>query len=808
MSRCVRFAVFFVATNFLATGITLSQLTAGIDDFSRVSSLVSKREFRGAWIATVLNLDWPVFGATGVSQQQKDALVSILDKLAAVGFNAVVFQVRTECDALYNSPYDPWSVWLTGTQGTPPSPLYDPLEFAVTEAHKRGMELHAWFNPYRAERSVDNYPLASNHVTVLHPTWAIQIGTFKFLNPGLQEVRDYVATVVSDIVRRYDVDGVHADDYFYPYPPNQITHQDTATFNAYPRGISNINDWRRDNVNLLIGQIHDSVQAIKPHVKFGMSPFGIWKTGVPGGIFGLDAYSTIYCDAIAWLQRKHVDYITPQLYWAFGGGQDYGSLQPWWADSANANGRHLYTGNATYHIADTFSPTEISKQINFNRANPKVQGSVQFRALSVTDNIGGNYDLLKSDVFLYASIIPPMSWKPDGITPNAPSSLLSSNPSTNVYNLQWTAPSPASDGDTAARYAVYRFAMQTPQQSDLDNGKNLLNVVGQRSVNLRSIVDTVGVQFFYGVTSLDRNNNESSLSNIVSVAGPNPTQPVLASPANGDQNFPRGGSIRWNGSPNATAYRLEFDSTSNFGPTSMFILSNVNDTAFVPNGLGAGRTYFWRISAGNQIGTSGYSATFSFKTGWPYPPTLVSPASGTTNVPRNPTFTFTPSTGTSFRLMVIDVSTSPTVTVLDTTVADTVVYISRSLAAFRLYDWKVSAINVSGASDFSGSFRFRTMSGTLAEEGPALPEVYSLSQNYPNPFNPVTTIQVAVPFSGYVTVRVYDILGRDVATLAEEELTPGVHVFRFDGSSLPSGTYIYVLTTGETRIAKKMMLLK
>lgn len=302
-----------------------------------------KHEFRGAWIATVTNLDWPSSRLLSTGEQQAE-LIAILNSLKAAGVNAVIFQVRTECDALYNSPIDPWSYWLTGVQGQAPSPYYDPLEFAVTEAHARGMEIHAWFNPYRAYRESNSYIPAANHVTVQHPDWVITCPDgYRFLDPGLQEVRDFVSTVVADVVKRYQVDGIHMDDYFYPYPEHQFTSQDSATFSAYSRGIGNLGDWRRDNVNIMVRQVYDSVQALKPWVKVGMSPFGIWRSGVPMGIFGLDAYSVIYADAIAWLQGQYIDYLTPQLYWAFGGGQDYGKLQPWWADSASANGRHLYT---------------------------------------------------------------------------------------------------------------------------------------------------------------------------------------------------------------------------------------------------------------------------------------------------------------------------------------------------------------------------------------------------------------------------------------------------------------------------------
>lgn len=262
-----------------------------------------KREFRGVWIASVINLDWPT--SPGLSANtQKQQLIDLLDDLKELGFNAVVFQVRPECDALYNSSYEPWSYWLTGTQGKAPEPYYDPLEFAVEEAHKRGMELHAWFNPFRAVREVGNYQVSADHVSEKHPDWILTFDNLKILDPGLQEVRDYNTEVIMDVVRRYDIDGVHFDDYFYPYPPNQITDEDENTFLNNWRGFFNVGDWRRDNINIFIKQVHDAIAAEKPWVKFGISPFGIWRPGYPSGITGTDAYSVLYADATAWLQQQ------------------------------------------------------------------------------------------------------------------------------------------------------------------------------------------------------------------------------------------------------------------------------------------------------------------------------------------------------------------------------------------------------------------------------------------------------------------------------------------------------------------------
>jgi len=240
-----------------------------------------KYEFRGAWIALVRNEDWPSKPGLSTEQQQYE-LRLMLDELQANNINAVIFQVRPECDAIYQSNIEPWSYWLSGEQGKAPDPFYDPLQFAIDEAHKRGMELHAWFNPFRAEGNNVAYTLDENHVVNTHPDWIVTINNFKLLNPGLAEVRDYVIDVIMDVVENYDVDGIHLDDYFYPYPPNQIINQDIETFNLFPRNFSNIEDWRRDNVNLLVEKISDTLSTTKPSLKFGISPFGIWKVGEIG----------------------------------------------------------------------------------------------------------------------------------------------------------------------------------------------------------------------------------------------------------------------------------------------------------------------------------------------------------------------------------------------------------------------------------------------------------------------------------------------------------------------------------------------
>ncbi len=766
------------------------------------ASSVPKREFRGAWIATVTNLDWP--SSRGLSPAtQRSQLTAILDNLAASGVNAVIFQVRPECDAFYNSPYEPWSYWLTGTQGTAPGDGYDPLTFAVTEAHTRGMEIHAWFNPYRAYRETDTYPTAANHVTKLHPEWVLTCPDgYKFLNPGLQEVRDFVAKVIADVVRRYDVDGVHMDDYFYPYPEHGFTKEDTSTFHQYPRGFAfpdSLAPWRRDNVNLLIHQIYDSVQAIRPVVKVGMSPFGIWKNGVPQGIAGMDAYSTIYCDAVAWISGKYIDYITPQLYWGFGGGQDYALLQPWWVGQATSAGRQLYTGN--------YAPLGISTigaQIDFNRNSSGASGCILFRAGSVTGSFAST---LSTTSFRSPSIIPVMGWK-DTTRPQAPSNLAVSGPGMDGnYQLTWNAPAPSGDGDSIRRYVVYRFTQSSVLPSDADHPVNMLALTGVTSRIPPARIDSANVQYYYAVSAFDRNNNESGLSNVVPISAA-VQAPMLATPAEGEQNFARGGALTWQSSTGAMVYRLELASAPDFGAGALVASLQTADTTALTAGLQAQTTYYWRVAAGNQGSASPYASPASFHTGWPLPPALVSPV-GITNVPLKPTFVWRKCPATSYHIRVLNIASLPGVVVIDTVVTDTTLVCQTTLQALKNHSWTVTATNSAGESDLSVEARFRTTSIVSVTSGDGtVPMEYLLAQNYPNPFNPTTTIAFSVAQSGMTTLKVYDLLGREVATLIEDVVPMGTYSIVFEADRLPSGTYFYVLTSGPTRMVKKMMLLK
>ena len=764
-----------------------------------------KREFRGAWIYTVgaPSSDWPTSVGETMSFAQHQQLTTLLDKLAAAGINAIVFQVRPTCDALYNSPYEPWSSWLTGTQGVKPVDGFDPLEFAAQEAHKRGMEIHAWFNPYRAKLSRNSPPqIDSTNVIRRHPDWAITCPTngYVFLDPGLPLVREHVARVVADVVRRYDIDGIHMDDYFYPYAEEGFTKEDSATFRIYHRTFSypdSLAPWRRDNVNLLMKMLYDSVQAIKPVVKVGMSPFGIWKNGVPAGTSGTSGYDVLYCDAVAWMTGKYIDYVAPQLYWPFGGGQDYAKLEPWW--QSQTNGRHLYTG-----IITSVGSGVMGQQISFNRS-AKAEGSIVFSARGVS---GAFADSLKYKYYASAAAIPVMTWK-ETIPPRAPTNIRATlDPATGLYGLTWDPPLAAVDGDTARRYLLYRFTKQTYQPADLDVSSNLLALTGQPTAVPSARLDTVNQQYYFAVSALDKNNNESALSNVVPINAL-VTTPVLLVPKNLEQNFSQSGYLGWRRDASTFLYRVQVATSSDFSPSSLITTINTADTSAVLGGLVAQTTYYWRALAGNQGASGVYSSPWSFSTGWPIAPTLVSPPSGLRGVSRTPTFVWRKGSATSYRIRVTEVTHTPNAVVMDQTTSDTTFLSSAILTATTNYSWIVSASNAYGTSDWSTEARFQTGQDiTVVERDGAIPYAFDLSQNYPNPFNPTTTIRFAVPNSGPVSLRVYDLLGREIAVLVDGPLTPGYYAARFDAHSLSSGIYFYRLVASGLVETKKMQLVK
>ena len=378
------------------------------------------REFRAAWVATVANIDWP--SKSGLtSRQQQEELIALLDRAAQLNLNAIVFQVRPHCDALYASELEPWSEYLTGAMGKPPEPFYDPLELAVQEAHSRGLELHAWFNPYRAEHASSKSVRSANHVSYTNPGIVRVYGNQLWLDPGEPAAADHSLAVIMDVVRRYDVDGIHFDDYFYPYPindhkKNRIDFPDEQSWlksQAAGETMSR-DDWRRKNVDNFIERVYKGIKQEKPWVKFGISPFGIWRPGHPESIKGFDAYASLYADARKWFREGSVDYFTPQLYWKIdSSGQSYPELLRWWHQQ-NALGRHLWPGNFTSRVANpevgNWPVGEIIQQIDVTRRQPGATGNVHFSMKALMEDARGVAAALASGPYQEPALVPASPW--------------------------------------------------------------------------------------------------------------------------------------------------------------------------------------------------------------------------------------------------------------------------------------------------------------------------------------------------------------------------------------------------------------
>ena len=372
------------------------------------------REFRGLWVATVGNIDWP--SKSGLpAEQQRAELLSILDRASAAGMNAIIFHVRTNADAVYRSSLEPWGSMLTGTQGADPG--YDPLTFAVEEAHRRGMELHAWVNPFRAGNAGDSLRFAANHVSREQPDIVRRYSGGLWMDPGEPATHDRSMRAILDIVNRYDVDAVTLDDYFYPYPltdsaKQRIVFPDSASYARYGNGAS-LGDWRRGNVDRFVERLYREVHAAKPTVRVGISPFGIWRPGNPALVTGLDAYADIYADSRTWLQNGWVDYLVPQLYWRIDPPQQsFTALLDWWL-AQNSRGRHVWPGLATYRVYSATNPyplSEMTNQVAATRARGAA-GLVFYNTTSTLARGGGEIaSMLRRDFFTDAALPPAAAW--------------------------------------------------------------------------------------------------------------------------------------------------------------------------------------------------------------------------------------------------------------------------------------------------------------------------------------------------------------------------------------------------------------
>lgn len=481
---------------------------------SASAQVVPKRELRAAWIATVTNIDWPSERGLNAYQQQAE-YVELLDLLKGVGMNAVIVQVRPAADAFYPSSYEPWSEYLTGQQGKRPEPYYNPLAFMIAEARQRGMEFHAWFNPYRVSMK-DSVTFAANHPFYLHPEWFLKYGGKWYYDPGHPGAQEYVLQAIIETVRHYDVDAVHFDDYFYPYRIAGEVFPDSCSYRAYGNGYENIDDWRRSNVDFFVRELSYRVKKEKPHVKFGISPFGVWRNHDkdPDGSLtkaGQTNYDDLYADVLKWLREGWIDYVTPQLYWHIGfEAADYSVLVDWW--SRHCYGRQLFIGQAAYRIGRKGweDPDELSNQIALNRRYKEVGGSMYFSArVFAEDRLGINTKM--KALYPYPALVPAATWI-DALPPSAPSIQHVGGSQGEGVSLSW------SDTTDASYYVVYRFKQETPPSTD--NPANIAAIIPRRPSAEQHWLDTTVAKrtsYSYGITAVDRTHNESTLSPVVTV---------------------------------------------------------------------------------------------------------------------------------------------------------------------------------------------------------------------------------------------------------------------------------------------------
>lgn len=465
-----------------------------------------KREFRGAWIQAI---NGQFQGKSRETIQQN--LSRQLDVLQQDGVNAIIFQIRPECDALYESKLEPWSRFLTGVQGRAPQPYWDPLAWMVEQCHKRGMELHAWINPYRA-KTKGTTQIASTHITSVRPGSYFEYDGQYILNPGLQENRDYICRVADDIVSRYDIDGFHIDDYFYPYPaPGQLI-PDQKLYESNRGGFSNIGDWRRNNVNLFMKQLHETIRSRKPWVKFGVSPFGIYRNQSSdpkngSATKGLQNYDDLYADVLLWVNNGWVDYCVPQIYWQIGHPTaDYATLIKWW--DKHISNRLLYIGEdveRTVQYADPANPNshQLPAKRRLHQQMHQVDGTVLWYAQSVVNNVG-NYGTALRDNYWRTPALQPLMPFIDDKAPKKPKAVKDVWTS-DGYMLFWKQPKGKQWGDVVTKYVVYRF--EDKEKVDINNPSRIIAVTNQTFIQLP--YNKGDVKYTYVVTSLDRMSNES-----------------------------------------------------------------------------------------------------------------------------------------------------------------------------------------------------------------------------------------------------------------------------------------------------------
>lgn len=560
------------------------------------STIYPKREMRATWLTAVANIDWPIATTTGMQAQQKE-LIGLLDKCVEFHMNTVLLHIRPACDALYKSSYEPWSSYLNNGRGVDPG--WDPLQFCIEECHKRGLTCHGWINPYRYGKRGGYDWTGTDDTTKLnykhtHPEWLLYYKNDIYLDPAQPEVLQRIKEVVGDIINNYDVDGILMDDYFYPY--GGTTNQDAASVAKYKPADMNVGDWRRQNVNKMVKAVYDTIQSVKPWVTFGVSPFGIWTTDssvaskrgitLPYNITGGNMYAEIYCDPVAWLEEGTVDYLSPQLYWKIGGGQDYKKLSKWWGDICNRFGKHFYSSMALYRYeSGEFSATEIRNQLVYNRTvKDGAPGAIFYNTRAWTNSSKLRVNLTKENAeFHHISLPPAINWKP------AKERTMVENLTINNQTLSWTH----SDNDLHfAIYAVPNDSLKLPNV--YSRGDMLVGVSYTSTFELPTEVSAS--THHIAVSVLDKYNNEYALR----ILNEPLRQPIATTGLYPDDGIIRKlpFTFRWKAVEGADSYIIQFAKDPDM--QQIIFAQEVTDTSFetklrinlqyLPLG-----DYYWRV---------------------------------------------------------------------------------------------------------------------------------------------------------------------------------------------------------------------
>jgi uncharacterized lipoprotein YddW (UPF0748 family) len=514
--------------------------------FTPIAPYAPKREMRGVWISSVLNIDYPS-GPSPDDNFLRDTWIRLIDTHKALGINTLFVQIRPTSDALYPSKLVPWSRYLTGQSGLAPYNNFDPLEFMIQTAHARGLEFHAWLNPYRA--SMDGQTAVSfapNHVLNTHPEWCFLYNKKYIMNPGLPDVRNHIREVVKEIITRYEVDGIHFDDYFYPYKEGNQEINDYQTFQQYQAGFSNIEDWRRNNVDLLISDLSQTIRLIKPRVQFGISPFGIWRNNNrdPEGsdTRGGSSYDGLYADVRKWLRSDWIDYVVPQVYWTIGFNiADHEKIMKWWSN--NAFGKNVYSGLGTYRVGQGGSkdpawnnPNEIPRQIRLSRSLPNVFGSVHFSSKSLLNNALGVSDSLKYNYY-NTPALPPEGRKDNSLLICDPPEVRAiTSEQDGRVSIRWQ-PNTTTLKRRPFQYLVYRFKNG---QIDFTNGHNIIGIMPHNTKEYVFYDPKPETTNLYAVSVSDCQNRESLPSDLLTIdKQPLPQGPIISKPTPSKTKAPR-----------------------------------------------------------------------------------------------------------------------------------------------------------------------------------------------------------------------------------------------------------------------------